>query len=253
MVQGDIDITSSTKMDTKLSINQINNKQFINESGKNSISYRINNMDYNKSSEHIKKRAEMLACGKSKRENVHDETKSETALINLVQNQEGESTTVGMSEGHEFSEKPDHTGAETQTESVQSSSNSVWTFIDKYKFWIIVGLVGIALIFMIIAYFYGGKESDIKSNKYAVVSPEHLMQAHEASVSNISPQSKTIHGGNGFKEFSIDIQPDELSPISELPQFFKNFEMAVKAKTETNVGTSAISDGSQLMTNTQGF
>ncbi|QKF94249.1 hypothetical protein QKU48_gp0791 [Fadolivirus algeromassiliense] len=226
---GDIDISSSIKTNIQSSINQENLEQFINDSMKNSISYKFNNMEYNQSSENIQYRAEKLISGNQ----TYDDNKSETSVINIVKNQEDKPTTVNMSESQPASEmklytmdsKMDagHANIEQLLSETSQSQNPVIAFIDKYKFWIIVGLVVIVLLFISIAYFYGSSGTKTKS-------------------------TPTTSGGSASYQMSeIGISPPSDYVMPELPKFIQDIKNAAKPQ---NIGNNNLSS-SPLITDIQ--
>lgn len=258
---GNIDINSSMKTNIQSSMNQSYIEPFINESIKNSISYRINNMEYSQSSENIKNRSERLSGGMGK-QNIYEETKTEQSSVNLVMNQEEKPTTVNMSEGHDFSEiKPETIATNTNVEQVtpemsQSSRNPILAFIDKYKFWIVVGLVVIILLFITIAYFYGGsndKTSDIIKSSETVNLSETMKSSSVSGGSLIktktsNPFDSSVSGLAEMKELGF-------SPVSELnlpvlPKFMQDLQNAAMSGNKMNLGNTTVSS-SPLVTEIQ--
>lgn len=249
---GNIDINSSMKTNIQSSINQSYIEPFINESIKNSISYRINNMEYSQSSENIKNRAERLLSGTSK-QNIYEETRSEQSSVNLVMNQEEKPTTVNMSEGHDFSEiKPEtstNINAEQATsEMPQSSRNIILAFIDKYKFWIVVGLVVIILLFIVIAYFYGGNKD--KPSETVNLSETLKTSSGGSSIKSQinNPFDSSVSGLAEMKELGF-------SPVSELnlpalPKFMQDLQNKAMSGNKMNLGNSTVSS-SPLVTEIQ--
>lgn len=128
-----------------------------------------NNLNYNRSSGNIKKRAEKMS-GKINKVNMSEDSKTEVRSI--IKNQEENiSEYIPLNEQNPMNEeaplrtlKPPIAKPETITEIPEtvnpapptppsSNKNIIWAFIDKYKIWLIIGLVIIILLVIAIAFF----------------------------------------------------------------------------------------------------
>ena len=175
----------------------------INNTIKNSISTRINNMNYNQSSENIKHRYERLSgtqlnemqsfpnsLNENKQENkqetkqetkqenkqenkqeIRQETKQENKEeINIVKNQEESANTITMSE-HEMS-TPNSLNEITSESTATDEQSPILNFWNKYKFWIILSFILLLLIFIGILYFVNKEKKPIEAIEVINVNAE---------------------------------------------------------------------------------
>jgi len=154
----------------------------INNAIKNSISTRINSMNYSQVSENIKKRYKRLSGEEASQTASNAPTVGE---INLVKNQEESASTLQMSE-HEMpvvQKVEKMTLLEEKTEQILEES-PIKKFWNKYKLWIIGGLILLLIIFIgVYIYSNSGKTPN------APVTPASTIKVDVASPSptNLSP------------------------------------------------------------------
>lgn len=119
-----------------------NQNKYLKNIIKNSISSRIKNMTYQDASDNIKKRKNRL-CG----EKFTNDKEGEE--INLIKNQEDSENMLTMSE-HEL---PSYNPQENIDPEPKVKKNVIIEFLKKYKFWIIVCIILIILIFAALSIF----------------------------------------------------------------------------------------------------